>query len=323
MNNIISIPSYTDIETAHELIFSHIHQTPVLTCKILNKMLDCSLFFKCENFQKAGAFKFRGASNAVWRLSETDAEKGVTTHSSGNHAGALALAAKMRGIPAYIVMPENAPKVKKQAVASYGAEIIYCTAQLSDREKTLQQVQQRTGAVFVHPYNNFNVICGQATAAKELLEAITEIDIILAPVGGGGLVSGTALVTKALSSKTKVIATEPELADDAFRSFETGRLQPQPTPQTIADGLLTSLAPITFRIIQNYVDQIITVKEKSILQALELILTRMKIVVEPSAVVPVAALLENKAMVKNKRIGVIISGGNLDLMRLSEYFRFL
>lgn len=323
MNNKINIPSYSDIETAHTLISSYIHQTPVLSCKTLNQMLGCSLFFKCENFQKAGAFKFRGASNAVWRLTETEAAKGVTTHSSGNHAGALALAAKMRGIPAFIVMPENAPAVKKQAVASYGAEIIYCTPQLNDREKTLRKVQKKTGAVFVHPYNNFNVICGQATAAKELLEAIPEIDIIIAPVGGGGLVSGTALISKALSPKTKVIAAEPELADDAHKSVETGILQPQPTPKTIADGLLTALAPITFKIIQKNVDQIITASEKSIVNALQLVLTRMKIVVEPSAVVPIAALLENRGLVENKRVGILISGGNLDFSRLSEYLQYL
>jgi len=312
----MNLPTFADIEKAHERIRPYIHYTPVLSSKSINEIVGAELFFKCENLQKVGAFKFRGACNSVFSLSEVEAKNGVCTHSSGNHAAALALAARMRGIPAYIVMPENAPEIKKIAVAGYGAQITFCTPTLEARESTLKKVAAETGATEIHPYNYFNVICGQGTAAKELIEEIGLLDVVMAPVGGGGLLSGTALSAKALLPNALVIAAEPAGADDAFRSFYSKTLQPSVAPKTIADGLLTSLGSLTFPIIMNEVDQIATVSEESIVAAMRMIWERMKIIIEPSSAVPLAAILENKVDVKGKKVGIILSGGNVDLGKL-------
>jgi len=312
----IQIPDYNDIVLAHARIFSLVHRTPVLSCESINRITGGSLFFKCENFQKVGAFKFRGACNAVFSLSEEEAARGVATHSSGNHAAALALAARMRGIQAYIVMPRTSPEIKKKAVAGYGGIITFCEPTLQARESTLDQVVQETGATVVHPYDNFFVIAGQGTAAKELIEDTGEFDIIMAPVGGGGLLSGTSISTKNLLPQCKVIAAEPAGADDAFRSLRDGIIYPSVNPKTIADGLLTSLSERTFTIIKNNVDDIVTVSEEKIVEAMRLIWERMKIVVEPSAAVPLGAILEGKVSVAGKKVGIILSGGNLDLGKL-------
>ena len=314
MNTII--PTFQDIQQAHKRIESLVHRTPIITSSSINEILGCEIFLKCENFQKVGAFKFRGASNAVRLLSKDDAQKGVATHSSGNHAAALSLAAKQLGVPAYIVMPENAPEIKKKAVAGYGAKITFCKPTLQAREDTLHKVQQETGATFIHPYDNFNVICGQGTAAKELLEDKNDLDIVLAPIGGGGLMSGTVLSSKAMNPNIKVYGAEPLLADDAYRSFKKGKLIPAGPPKTIADGLLTSLSPLTFEIIKSNVDDVFTVSEESIIQAMRMVWERMKIIIEPSSAVPIAAILENKAVFENQKIGIIISGGNVDLNKL-------
>lgn len=312
----MNLPTFADIEKAHERIRPYIHRTPVMTSKSINEIVGAELFFKCENLQKVGAFKFRGACNSVFSLSEEEAQNGVCTHSSGNHAAALALAARMRGIPAYIVMPENAPQIKKVAVAGYGAQITFCEPTLAARESTLKQVAEKTGATEIHPYNYFNVICGQGTAAKELIEEKGMLDVVMAPVGGGGLLSGTALSTKALLPGARVIAAEPAGADDAFRSFYSKTLHPSVAPKTIADGLLTSLGSITFELILNNVDQIVTVSEEGIVAAMRMIWERMKIIVEPSSAVPLAAILENKVDVKGQKVGIILSGGNVDLEKL-------
>jgi threonine dehydratase len=310
------LPTFTDIQKAHDRIRPYIHQTPVLSSQSINQIVGTELFFKCENLQKVGAFKFRGASNSVFSLTGEEAKNGVCTHSSGNHAAALALAARMRGIPAYIVMPENAPEIKKIAVAGYGAQITFCTPTLEARESTLKKVAEETGATEIHPYNYFNVICGQGTAAKELIEEIGQLDVVMAPVGGGGLLSGTAISTKALLPNARVLAAEPAGADDAFRSFYSQLLQPSIAPKTIADGLLTSLGSLTFPIILYNVDQIVTVSEESIVAAMRMIWERMKIIIEPSSAVPLAAILENKVDVKGLKVGIILSGGNVDLGKL-------
>ena len=312
----MNLPTFADIEKAHERIRSYIHHTPVMTSKSINEIVGAELFFKCENLQKVGAFKFRGACNSVFSLSDEEAKNGVCTHSSGNHAAALALAARMRGVPAYIVMPENAPEIKKKAVAGYGAQITFCEPTQAARESTLANVARQTGATEIHPYNYFNVICGQGTAAKELIEDTGNLDIVMAPVGGGGLLSGTALSTRALLPKARVIAAEPAGADDAFRSFYSKTLHPSVAPKTIADGLLTSLGSLTFPIVLENVDQIVTVSEDNIVAAMRMIWERMKIIIEPSSAVPLAAILENKAEVKGKKVGIILSGGNVDLGKL-------
>jgi threonine dehydratase len=312
----MNLPTFEDIQAAHDRIRPYIHHTPVLSSKSINEIVGAELYFKCENLQKVGAFKFRGACNSVFSLTPEEAKNGVCTHSSGNHAAALALAARMRGIPAYIVMPENAPEIKKIAVAGYGAQITFCTPTLEARESTLKKLAAETGATEIHPYNYFNVICGQGTAAKELIEEIGTLDIVMAPVGGGGLLSGTAISTKALLPGAKVIAAEPAGADDAFRSFYSKTLQPSVLPKTIADGLLTSLGSLTFSIILNEVDQIVTVSEESIVAAMRTIWERMKIIIEPSSAVPLAAILENKVDVKGQKVGIILSGGNVDLGKL-------
>ena len=310
------LPDFTDIEKAHRLIQQYIHRTLVLTSSSINAITGGTLYFKCENFQKVGAFKFRGASNAVFSLSEEEARKGVATHSSGNHAAALALAAQMRGIAAHIVMPRTSPDIKKKAVAGYGADITFCEPTLQARESTLAELIKRTGATEIHPYNNFHVIAGQGTAAKELIEDSGPFDLVLAPVGGGGLLSGSAIAAKHMLPGCKVIAAEPAGADDAYRSFQANKLVPSETPETIADGLLTSLGERNFAIITDKVDHIVTVSEAGIVEAMRLIWERMKIIIEPSSAVPLGAILEKKVDVKNKKVGIILSGGNLDLGRL-------
>jgi threonine dehydratase len=308
-----------EIRQASVRIESHVHRTPVLTSNTLNRMCEAELFFKCENFQKTGAFKIRGATNAVLSLEDHEATQGVATHSSGNHAAALAQAARWRGIPAYVVMPENAPDVKKVAVAGYGAEIIFCEPTLAAREQGLASVIDRTGAAFIPSYNDYRVIAGQGTAAMELHEEVPELDVVMTPVGGGGLLSGTAIATSALSTKTRVIAAEPKGADDAFRSFRAGRIIPSRNPHTIADGLLTSLGDLTFPIIRSYVSDIVTVSDEAIVEAMRTVWERMKIVVEPSAAVPLGAFLEARPKIPGTRIGIILSGGNVDLAHLPWY----
>jgi threonine dehydratase len=310
------IPDKSEIEKAASRIMPYIHKTPVLTSSNLNSLTGAEIFFKCENFQKAGAFKSRGATNAVFSLSDGDIKKGVCTHSSGNHAAALSRAAKLRNSQAYIVMPSNSSNVKIAAVKSYGGIITFCDPTLASRESTLAEVQRETGAIEIHPYNDYRIIAGQATVARELFENVESLDIIMAPVGGGGLLSGTALATHYYSHETMVIAVEPLGADDAFRSFYARKLAPSTNPKTIADGLLTSLGSLTFPIILNYVYQIVKVSEQGILEAMKLIWERMKIIVEPSSAVPFGAILENKFDHKGKRIGIIISGGNVDLDKL-------
>ncbi|NLN31616.1 MAG: pyridoxal-phosphate dependent enzyme [Bacteroidales bacterium] len=307
------LPSVTDIRSAHERIKPFIHRTPVMTSLQLNRMFDCDLFFKCENFQKVGAFKFRGATNAVRLLPDEEKKKGVVSHSSGNHAAALALAAAMNGIKAYIVMPETAAEVKKNAVAGYGAEITFCEPTAEARENTARDIAEKTGAVLIHPYDNFNVICGQGTAALELMNEISDLDIIVAPVGGGGLMSGTCTAARGISGKSiKIVGAEPLNANDAWKSFTTGVLCPSVNPQTVADGLLTSLSELTFSIIRNNADQILTVSEEAIIECMLLIWERMKIIAEASAATVLAAVMENPEFFRAKRTGLIISGGNVD-----------
>jgi threonine dehydratase len=310
------IPTRGDIAGAHERIREFIHRTPVFVSRSANEATGAFLFFKCENFQKAGAFKFRGAMNAVLSLSDDEKKSGVATHSSGNHAAALALAAKKRGIKAYVVMPRTAPEIKKRAVFSYGAEVVFCEPTLEARETTLRRLVLEKGALFIHPYDNYSVIAGQATAAKELLEETKDLDFILAPVGGGGLLSGTALAAKFYGPAVEVLGAEPEGADDAYRSLRDGKIYPSISPETIADGLLTSLSERTFGIISKEVAGILTVKEESIISSMRFIWERMKIIVEPSSAVPLAAVFENRELFEGKRIGIILSGGNVDLDHL-------
>ncbi|MDR3511349.1 MAG: pyridoxal-phosphate dependent enzyme [Caulobacteraceae bacterium] len=304
------------IRAAHRRIAPYIHHTPVLTCGRIDAIVGARLFFKCENFQKIGAFKARGAFNAVLSLSEAEAAGGVVTHSSGNHGAAVALAARTRGIAARIVMPENASEAKKAAVAAYGAEITYCAPTLAVREATAADIARRTGARMVHPFDDDAVIAGQATAAVELIEAVKGLDVVSCPIGGGGLVSGTALATRWLEPGARVLAAEPAGADDAWRSFASGVLTPVDHPQTIADGLRASIAPRTFAHIRAHVDEVLTTSEAAIVEAMRLIWQSMKIIVEPSAAVPLAALIERRPPIAGLRIGVILTGGNVDLDRL-------
>lgn len=311
-----NIPTLKDIQDAAERLDGIAHNTPILTNSTIDKLCGCKILFKCENFQKVGAFKFRGANNAVASLPKEKLGKGVVTHSSGNHAAALTLAAKLNHTKAYIVMPRTAPELKKKAVKSYGAEITFCEPTLKSREETAQKVIDKTGAELIHPFNNYSIIAGQATAAMELINDYGKLDFILTPVGGGGLLSGTSLSVKYLSPKTKVIGCEPEGADDAFRSLRDGKIYPSENPQTICDGLLTSLGEKTFNIIQKYVDEIITVDDEQIINAMRLIWERMKIIVEPSSAVPLAVVMNSKKKVENKLVGIILSGGNVDLNKL-------
>ena len=312
----MGIPGSETIKEAAKRIAPLIHRTPVLTSDNINAILKTNLYFKCENFQKVGAFKYRGATNAVQQLSESQLHKGVATHSSGNHAQALALAAKIKNVAAYIVMPRNAPKSKKDAVIGYGAKVIECEPTLEARESTIEQVIHDKNACFIHPYNDYTIIAGQATCAMELFEEVSGLDFLLAPVGGGGLLSGSALAAHYFSPGTITIGTEPSGADDAFRSLKEGKIIPSINPKTIADGLLTSLGTKTFPIIKEHVNQILTVEESSIIEAMRLIWQRMKIVIEPSSAVPLAAVMENQHLFKGKKIGIILSGGNVDLNKL-------
>jgi threonine dehydratase len=309
-------PTLHDIRQAAERIKPYAHRTPVLTNASLDQKVGARVFLKCENLQKVGAFKFRGACNAVYSLTAEEAARGVCTHSSGNHAQALALAAGMRGIPAYIVMPDNAPAVKKNAVAGYGGVITFCEPTLEARESTMEKIRSETGATVVHPYNDRRVISGQGTAALELLEDVPDLDVIIAPVGGGGLLSGTAIAATELKRGIRVIAGEPEMADDAFRSLQAGRIIPSVHPRTIADGLLTSLGTLTFPIIQQRVEQIVTVSETGIIETMKYIWERAKIIIEPSSAVAVGVLWEKKIDLSGLKVGVILSGGNVDLEKL-------
>jgi threonine dehydratase len=310
-----------DITEAHERIKPFIHKTLVLTSQTINQFTGADVFFKCENLQKIGAFKIRGGMNSVLSLPKEIQQKGIATHSSGNHAQAIALAAKTVGVKAYIVMPETSPKVKADAVRGYGAEIFFCEPTQQAREKLLHEVVERTGAEFIHPYNDYRVITGQATAAKELIEEISPLDYIIAPVGGGGLLSGTALSAHYFSPSTIVYAGEPEGAADAVLSFKSDKIEKAAYVKTIADGLLTTLGDKTFPIIKQHVKNVLTVSDEEIIAAMKLVYERMKIVVEPSAVVPLAALIKNKSLFTGKRVGIIFSGGNVELSKLGEWFR--
>ena len=307
------IPTAADLTAAAERIDPHIHHTPVLTCGYLDQQCGTELFLKCENFQKVGAFKFRGACNAVFSLSPEELARGVAAHSSGNHAQALALAARLRQTQATIVMPENSTAVKIAAVRGYGAEVVLCPATTEAREAETVRVVRETGATLIHPFNDSRIIAGQGTAALELLEEIPDLDLLLAPVGGGGLLSGTTLAAQNFSPRIRVVGAEPSAADDAKRSLETGTLQPSIDPQTIADGLRTSLGELTFQMIRDGVERIVTVDEAAIIEAMRTVWMRMKILIEPSAAVPVAALLTGGLEVSGQRVGVILSGGNVDL----------
>ena len=310
------LPTLSDIKAAHERIKPYIHRTPVMTSQQLNKIFNCELFFKCENFQKVGAFKFRGATNAVLSLSGNEKRRGVVTHSSGNHAAALSLAARMNGVKAFIVMPESAPSVKKNAVAGYGAEITYCKPTLQSREETTRIIMEKTGATLIHPYDNFNVICGQGTAAMELLDDKKDLEVIIAPIGGGGLMSGTSTTVRSINEKIQIVGAEPLNANDAYISFNTGKLTPSVNPLTIADGLLTSLSELTFAIIRKNVDIIFTAKEESIAECMRLVWERMKIIIEPSSATVLAIIKENPDFFRAKRVGLILTGGNVDFKKL-------
>lgn len=312
----MKVPTFKEVQKAYLKIREKVHRTPVMSSKKVSERAGGELFFKCENFQKVGAFKFRGATHAVGNLSDEEAEHGVATHSSGNHAQAVALAAKQRGISAHIVMPENAPVVKVNAVRDYGANITFSKSTQEGREATLNEVIQETGATFIHPYDNPDIIMGQGSAAIELLEDQPDLDIILAPIGGGGLISGTAIAASGFSPDTKVIGTEPEVANDAYLSFKTGERHPVQSTDTVADGLRTSLSKLTFRCIQQHVDEIVTVTEDEIIDAMRFIWERMKIIIEPSSAVPIAAVFNGSVDIKNKKAGIIISGGNMDLNSL-------
>ncbi len=304
------------IRAAHELIRPYIHRTPVLTSERLSKAAGGSLFFKCENFQKVGAFKARGAANAVFSLPENAARNGVATHSSGNHAQALSRAAKLRGIPAYIVMPSNSAKVKIEAVEGYGGQIVFCEPTQSARERSCEEVIQKTGATLIHSFEHPHVMAGQGTAALEFLEDVPDLDLILCPIGGGGLLSGTAVAAKSVRPAIQVIAVEPANADDAAQSFRAGRLIQVDRPNTIADGLRTNVGAPNFAIIEKHVANVVTVTEENIVRAMRAIWQTMKMIIEASAAVPYAAILEDKIDVAGKRVGIIVSGGNVDLNSL-------
>ncbi len=310
------IPTLEDMLVAHERIKPHIHRTPVLTSSFLNDLTGAQLFFKCENFQKAGAFKVRGASNAVFGLDEETAKAGVATHSSGNHALSLSYAAGRRGIPCHVVMPRTAPQAKKDAVRGYGGIITECEPSTSSREAVFAEVQAKTGAEFVHPYNDPRVIAGQGTCSKELMEQTDGLDAVIAPIGGGGMVSGTCLTLSNLAPAVKIYAAEPEQADDAARSFKAGHIIADDAPVTVADGLKVPLKELTWHFVSNHVSDILTASEQEIIDAMYLIWARMKIVMEPSSAVPLATILKNKDVFAGKRVGVIITGGNVDLNKL-------
>ena len=310
------IPTFDDVLEARERIKPYIHRTPVLTSSYFNQLTGAELFFKCENFQKAGAFKVRGASNAVFGLSEAQAAKGVATHSSGNHALSLSYAAGRRGIKASVVMPKTAPEAKKAAVRGYGGEVFECEPSTTAREAMLEQLITRTGADFVHPYNDHRVIAGQATCSLELIEDVGGLDAVVAPIGGGGMISGTCLTITNKSPQTAIYAAEPKNADDAYRSFHAGEIIEDDAPNTIADGLKVSLRPRTWHFVSKYVKGVLLASEEEIIEAMYLVWQRMKIVVEPSSSVALAAIIKNKEQFAGKRVGVILTGGNVDLKKL-------
>ncbi len=312
---------FEEVQSAYDRVKGIVNKTPVLTSTTLNKILNANIYVKAESFQKIGAFKFRGAYNAISKLTEEQKEKGVVTHSSGNHAQALSLAAKMLNVRAVIVMPENAPKIKIEATKSYGAEIVFCGSKPQDREEMVKPLIEEKGYTFIHPSNDLDVIYGQGTAAYELIHEIKHLDYIFAPLGGGGLLSGTALATKGLLPDSKVIGVEPKNADDAYRSIRDNTIYPSENPNTIADGLRTSLGDNTFRVIKEKVDKIITVSEDEIVDAMEFYWSRMKIVVEPSGAVALAGVLSKQIEIEGKIVGIIISGGNVDLTSFFETLR--
>lgn len=316
-----TIPTLDDVRDAARRIAPYANRTPVLTCGSIDERTGCRVFMKCENMQKVGAFKFRGACNAVFSLSDEQARRGVVCHSSGNHAQALALAARLRGIEAHIVMPRNAPEVKKAAVAGYGGRVTYCEPTLAAREETQARIIERTGAVEIHPFNNPKIIAGQGTAALELLTDVPDLDAVIAPVGGGGLLSGTAIASTGVKPGIRVIAAEPEMADDAARSIAAGRVLPSENPRTIADGLLTSLSELTFAVIREKVERIVTVREETIIDAMRFVWERAKIVIEPSAAVGFAVMWEKKIDLRGLRVGIIVCGGNVDLTALPWMLR--
>ncbi len=312
----LALPDLAAIRAAHARIGPHVVRTPVLRSDALDLLVGASLYFKCENLQKVGAFKARGAVNAVFCLTAADARHGVVTHSSGNHGAALAYAAQRRGIPAYVVMPENATKIKIANVEGFGGTVRFCAANVAAREAACAQVAGETGATLVHPFDDAQVIAGQATAALELLEAMPDLDIVIAPCGGGGLLSGTAIAAKGMAPAIRVFGAEPTNAGDAAAGFRSGRIEPLPSAVTIADGLRTTLAPRTFQAIRNFVDDIGTCSEEAIVRAMRMTWERLRIVIEPSSAVPLACLLERSLVVDGARVGVILTGGNVDLDRL-------
>ncbi len=307
------IPTFDDVLAAQDRIAPYIHRTPVLTSSFLNELTGAQLFFKCENFQKAGAFKVRGASNAVFGLSEADVEFGVCTHSSGNHALSLSYAAGRRGIPCNVVMPRTAPQAKKDAVRGYGGVITECDPSTTSREAVFAEVQARTRGDFVHPYNDPRVIAGQGTCSREMMEQTDGLDIVMAPIGGGGMISGTCLTLSHLAPEVQIIAAEPEQADDAARSYHAGHIIADDAPETIADGLKVPLKDLTWHFVSNHVSDILTASEDQIVEAMKLTWKRMKIVMEASSAVPLATILANKDRFAGKRVGIIITGGNVDL----------
>jgi len=310
------IPTFDDVKAAHERIKPHIHRTPVLTSSYFNELVGAELFFKCENFQKAGAFKVRGATNAVFGLSEEDAAKGVCTHSSGNHALSLSYAAGRRGIPCNVVMPRTAPEAKKAAVRGYGGIITECEPSTTSREAVFAEVQAATGGNFVHPYNDPRVIAGQGTCSVEFMEQTGGVDMMVAPIGCGGMISGTCLTLSNIAPEVEIIASEPEQADDAYRSFKAGHIIADDAPVTIADGLKVPLKELTWHFVSNHVTEIQTASEQEIIDAMKLTWQRMKIVMEPSCAVPLATILKNKDRFAGKRVGVIVTGGNVDMDKL-------
>ncbi|MEQ9402147.1 MAG: threonine/serine dehydratase [Cyclobacteriaceae bacterium] len=308
-------PSFSDIKRAHQRISDYITQTPVLTSKNIDEIAGCHIFFKCENFQKVGAFKMRGASNAIFSFLPEERGNGFACHSSGNHGQAVALAAKLAGAKAYVIMPKNSSRVKIDAVKSYDAEVILCEPGDEARTKACNDIIERTGATLIHPFNDYNVIAGQATAAKELIEQ-EDLDCILAPVGGGGLAAGTCLISHYLNPKMEIYLGEPEEVDDTYQSFKAGKIIPNKTANTIADGLKTTVGEKNFEIIKEHIKDVLTVSEKEIIDAMRLIWERMKIVIEPSCAVPFAAVLKNREVFEGKNVGIILTGGNVDLNNL-------
>ena len=312
----LNIPTYQDVIDAHKRIKPYVHKTPILTSSYFNKLTGAELFFKCENFQKAGVFKARGASNAVFSLTDEQAKKGVATHSSGNHGLSLSYAAGRRNIPATVVMPKTAPKAKKDAVKGYGAKIVECEPSTSSREAVFAEVVASSGAEFIHPYNDARVIAGQGTCAKEIYEELGELDALVAPIGGGGMISGSCLTLSNISPNTKIYGAEPKQADDAYRSLKAGYIIADDAPVTIADGLKVPLKDLTWHFVSNFVSDILLASEEEIIDAMYLIWQRMKIVVEPSSAITLATILKNKQLFAGKKLGIILTGGNVDLHKL-------